>query len=143
MHSDRTTVRSTPALDELAVTAQRRGRNSEAESELKQGGEGTSAEPAVVDWTQSWIRQPRPCPECGATPTPVRLPFTRWHATFRSIAGAAPQYSLAINDHPDPPETMQPATVVTMIVILGIVWGGFAGLLVTALRKESGKEQGE
>jgi uncharacterized protein involved in exopolysaccharide biosynthesis len=34
---------------------------------------------------------------------------------------------------------MEPATLVTMIVILGIVWGGFAGLLITALRKESRK----
>jgi succinate-acetate transporter protein len=38
---------------------------------------------------------------------------------------------------------MQPVTLVTMIVIMGIVWGGFAGLLMTALRKESGKMPGE
>lgn len=31
--------------------------------------------------------------------------------------------------------------VVTMIFIIGIVWGGFALVLVTALKKERGKEQ--
>lgn len=31
--------------------------------------------------------------------------------------------------------------VVTMILILGIVWGGFAFVLFTALKKERGKEQ--
>jgi hypothetical protein len=34
---------------------------------------------------------------------------------------------------------MQPITWITMIVIMSFVWGGFALLLVTALRKESGK----
>lgn len=34
---------------------------------------------------------------------------------------------------------MQTITWVTMIVIMSFVWGGFAFLLVTALRKESGK----
>jgi hypothetical protein len=29
---------------------------------------------------------------------------------------------------------------ITMVVIMGFVWGGFALLLVTALRKEAGKE---
>lgn len=34
---------------------------------------------------------------------------------------------------------MQTITWITMAVILTFVWGGFAFLLVTALRKESGK----
>lgn len=34
---------------------------------------------------------------------------------------------------------MQTITWVTMIVIMSFVWGGFALLLATALRKESGK----
>lgn len=35
---------------------------------------------------------------------------------------------------------MQTSGWITMIVIMGIVWGGFAVLLATALRKESRKE---
>lgn len=35
---------------------------------------------------------------------------------------------------------MSSATLVTMIAILGFVWGGFALCLFTALRKESQKE---
>lgn len=34
---------------------------------------------------------------------------------------------------------METITWVTMLIVMGIVWGGFALLLVTALRKESGK----
>jgi hypothetical protein len=34
---------------------------------------------------------------------------------------------------------MQASTWITMIVIMGIVWGGFAFLLATALRKEGRK----
>ena len=34
---------------------------------------------------------------------------------------------------------MSTAGWITMIVILGIVWGGFATILATALRKESHK----
>lgn len=34
---------------------------------------------------------------------------------------------------------MTPATWITMIVILGFVWGGFVTVLFTAIRKESGK----
>ena len=34
---------------------------------------------------------------------------------------------------------MQTVTWITMLVIMGIVWGGFAVLLATALRKESDK----
>lgn len=36
---------------------------------------------------------------------------------------------------------MQTITWLTMIVIMSFVWGGFAFLLVTALRKESGKPE--
>lgn len=36
---------------------------------------------------------------------------------------------------------MQTSTIITMVIILGIVWGGFAVLLLTALRKESNKSQ--
>ena len=35
---------------------------------------------------------------------------------------------------------MTTATVITMVLILGFVWGGFALALFTAIRKESGKE---
>jgi hypothetical protein len=34
---------------------------------------------------------------------------------------------------------MQASTWITMIVIMGIVWGGFGFLLATALRKERRK----
>ena len=30
-------------------------------------------------------------------------------------------------------------TWITMIVVMGFVWGGFATVLLTAIRKESGK----
>lgn len=36
---------------------------------------------------------------------------------------------------------MQTVTWVTMIVIMSFVWGGFAFLLVTALRKEARKPE--
>lgn len=32
------------------------------------------------------------------------------------------------------------ATWITMIVIIGIIWGGFALAVSTAIRKESGKD---
>ena len=34
---------------------------------------------------------------------------------------------------------MTTSTVVTMVLVLGFVWGGFALALVTAVRKESDK----
>ena len=34
---------------------------------------------------------------------------------------------------------MTTSTVVTMLLILGFVWGGFSVALLTAVRKESGK----
>jgi len=34
---------------------------------------------------------------------------------------------------------MTGATWITMILIAGFVWGGFAVVLITAIRKESGK----
>jgi LPS O-antigen subunit length determinant protein (WzzB/FepE family) len=36
---------------------------------------------------------------------------------------------------------MQTSTWITMAVIMGVIWGGFAVLLVTALRKESAKRE--
>jgi len=36
---------------------------------------------------------------------------------------------------------MNAATIVTMILTIGIIWGGFAFVLLTALKKERGKEQ--
>ncbi len=38
---------------------------------------------------------------------------------------------------------MEASGWITMILILGFVWGGFAIILVTALRKESGKTRDE
>ena len=35
---------------------------------------------------------------------------------------------------------MTTSTVITMVLILGFVWGGFALALLTAVRKESAKE---
>ena len=35
---------------------------------------------------------------------------------------------------------MTTSTVITMVLILGFVWGGFALALFTAVRKESAKE---
>jgi hypothetical protein len=35
---------------------------------------------------------------------------------------------------------MTTSTVVTMVLILGFVWGGFSLALLTAVRKESNKE---
>ncbi len=40
-------------------------------------------------------------------------------------------------------QPMTGATWITMIVIAGFVWGGFALVLVTAIRKESGKTGGD
>ncbi len=34
---------------------------------------------------------------------------------------------------------MTPATWITMLVIMAFVWGGFSLVLITAVRKESGK----
>ena len=34
---------------------------------------------------------------------------------------------------------MTTSTWITMIVVMGFVWGGFAAVLLTAVRKESGK----
>ncbi len=34
---------------------------------------------------------------------------------------------------------MTNSTWITMIVVMGGVWGGFASVLLTAVRKESGK----
>jgi len=34
---------------------------------------------------------------------------------------------------------MTAATWITMLVVMSIVWGGFAWVLLTAVRKESGK----
>ncbi len=34
---------------------------------------------------------------------------------------------------------MTPATWITMIVVMTFVWGGFSMVLLTAVRKESGK----
>jgi len=35
---------------------------------------------------------------------------------------------------------METATLVTMILVVGTVWGGFATVLVTALKKEKQKQ---
>jgi hypothetical protein len=35
---------------------------------------------------------------------------------------------------------MTPATWITMVVVMAVVWGGFAWILATAVRKESTKE---
>lgn len=35
---------------------------------------------------------------------------------------------------------MTAATWITMVVIIGLVWGGFALAVSTAVRKESGKD---
>lgn len=37
---------------------------------------------------------------------------------------------------------MTPATWISMIVVMAFVWGGFAVVLWTAIRKESGKRDG-
>jgi len=43
--------------------------------------------------------------------------------------------------HPRLPEVVvTAATWITMIVIMGIIWGGFALAVSTAIRKESGKD---
>jgi len=36
---------------------------------------------------------------------------------------------------------MESSTWITMILILGLVWGGFGLLLVVAVRKESGRSR--
>lgn len=38
---------------------------------------------------------------------------------------------------------MSGAALVTMIVVCGLVWGGFAAFLVRALRRERGRGGGE
>lgn len=37
---------------------------------------------------------------------------------------------------------MTPATWITMLTVMAFVWGGFAWVLATAVRKESTKESG-
>lgn len=37
---------------------------------------------------------------------------------------------------------MTTSTIITMIFTMGIIWGGFLLLAITALRKESGKDHG-
>jgi hypothetical protein len=37
---------------------------------------------------------------------------------------------------------MTAATWITMVVVMGFVWGGFLLVLATAIRKESGKARG-
>ncbi|MFN2431458.1 MAG: MetS family NSS transporter small subunit [Gemmatimonadota bacterium] len=37
---------------------------------------------------------------------------------------------------------MSPAALIVMVLIAGAVWGGFALLVVTALRKERGRRRG-
>ena len=41
--------------------------------------------------------------------------------------------------HFEEQETMEPAAIVTFVVIAGIVWGGALLIATTAIRKESGK----
>ena len=59
------------------------------------------------------------------------------------MRAAAPADSL--RDEPEwPPsgaeeQPMTAATWITMIVVMAFVWGGFLGVLLTAVRKESGK----
>jgi hypothetical protein len=36
---------------------------------------------------------------------------------------------------------MSAATWITMLLVMGLVWGGFAWVLATAVRKESGKNR--
>lgn len=36
---------------------------------------------------------------------------------------------------------MSPLAILTMILILSVVWGGFAVCLATALRREAGKDR--
>jgi hypothetical protein len=38
---------------------------------------------------------------------------------------------------------MTGASWITMILVMAFVWGGFAMVLLTAIRKESGKSGGE
>ena len=38
---------------------------------------------------------------------------------------------------------MTRASWITMILVMAFVWGGFAMVLLTAIRKESGKSGGE
>ena len=38
---------------------------------------------------------------------------------------------------------MTPMTWITMIVVMTFVWGGFSLVLLTAIRKESGKSVGD
>lgn len=38
---------------------------------------------------------------------------------------------------------MSDGSIVTMLVICGLVWGGFAALLVRALLRERGRDGGE
>jgi hypothetical protein len=37
---------------------------------------------------------------------------------------------------------MTASTWITMIVVMTFIWGGFATVLITAIRKESGKSDG-
>lgn len=36
---------------------------------------------------------------------------------------------------------MELSTLITMVLVIGMVWGGFAAVLITALRKESQKSK--
>ena len=57
-----------------------------------------------------------------------------------SCASGTPQRGLlAVGSSPSENALMTTSAVVTMVLIIGFVWGGFSLALVTAVRKESDK----
>jgi len=90
------------------------------------GTTGREAEPSelVLKRLRASVDPPHPRRGCRrATPRPGHSP------------AALPSY---INRKGFP---MESSTWITMILILGLVWGGFGLLLVVAVRKESGRSR--
>ena len=79
------------------------------------------------------------------SPTSVELSSSsfddrRFGTQRRSRASGTPHRGLlAVGSSPSENAFMTTSTVVTMVLILGFVWGGFFLALVTAVRKESDK----
>lgn len=79
------------------------------------------------------LRRSRPRGSCGAPALRVRRPadhFARPHHQPRSRDRGSETRT---------PSAMEPAAILTLILIGGFVWGGLILLLAAAIRKEQGK----
>lgn len=80
----------------------------------------------------------RASPAVGTRGSSLGLPALRTGATIAHFAGP--------NQPPVPDferDTMEPAAILTFVLVGGFVWGGLLVLLTTAVRKEREKGAGE